>query len=103
MAVTQAVSTSELNCILNDMQLVLGPIRSSEWAAVEWAPQVAEAGLKYMALVNTPGAIAETDIATFHTRQEYFQTKVLTSLDAGKEWLRQHCPQKLTKPDLLIR
>ncbi|MFD2245034.1 STAS/SEC14 domain-containing protein [Pontibacter ruber] len=97
LALTDAVVASGLNCVLNDMQLVFGPIRSTEWAATEWAPVVAKAGLKYMAIVNAPDAIAATDVDNFHNRQTYFDSAVFTHMGEGKKWLKQHCQKSITR------
>lgn len=88
-ALIEVLKSCDFNCVLNNMLAVLGPISATEWAAKEWAPQVANAGLKYMALVNVPDAMATSDVSNFHEQQAHFHTEVFTKLDEAKAWLLQ--------------
>ncbi|WP_299700220.1 STAS/SEC14 domain-containing protein [uncultured Pontibacter sp.] len=90
-AILETIEASGFTCVLNDMLLVLGPIRTTDWATDVWAPAVAKAGLKHMALVNAPDAIASTDVSNFHNEQTHFQTDVFGNLMDAGDWLRQQC------------
>lgn len=91
LALTETIKESGFSCVLNDMRLVVGPISASEWAAAVWAPEVAKAGLRYMALLNTADAIAATGVLQFHTSQTYFKTEVFDDVHVAKVWLQQRC------------
>lgn len=90
-AVLETVKASGFTCVFNDMLQVLGPIRTSDWATNVWAPEIAKAGLKHMALVNAPDAIASTDVSNFHNDQDYFHTEVFGNLADADEWLKIQC------------
>ena len=88
-AISDAISETGFNSTLNDMRLVLGPIRSSEWATNEWSPEVAKKGLKFMALVNAPDGMSAPDVVNFHNTQTYFETNIFTSITEAQKWLQQ--------------
>lgn len=91
LAIMDTLKEYGFSCVLNNMLAVLGPIRATEWAATEWAPAIAEAGLKYMALVNAPDAIAHADVSYFHQRQAHFKTEVFNDLHTASDWLHVQC------------
>lgn len=91
LALTETMIETGFSCVLNDMRLVVGPISASEWAAVVWPPEVAKAGLRYMALLSTADAMAVTGISKFHIKQTYFLTEVFDDVHAAKVWLQQRC------------
>lgn len=91
LAILETIKTSGYSCVLNDMLLVLGPIRNTQWASNVWAPEIAKAGLKHMALVNTPDAIASTDISDFHNEQSHLHTEIFGNLIDAGDWLKQQC------------
>jgi hypothetical protein len=90
-AILETIKETGFTCVLIDMLQVLGPIRTSGWTVDVWTPAMAKAGVKHMALVNSPDAISATDVSDFHNQQKYFQTEVFTNKADAAEWLRQQC------------
>jgi hypothetical protein len=101
-AVLETIKATGSSCVLNDMLLVLGPIRNTEWASNVWAPEVAKAGLKHMALVNAPDAIASTDVSEFHNEQTHFVTEVFGNVVDAAGWLKQQCQKNRVLPQQVI-
>lgn len=88
---TDTIRQTGLECVLGDLSLVVGPISYSQWTAIEWAPQASKAGLKHMALVVAPEAIAGVGLENFKNSQTHVETKVFFELEEAKRWLRQFC------------
>jgi len=77
----------------------LGAVRASdqEWLHNEWNPRTYAAGVRYIAIVEAEtvfGKISAQQYVTNVTRSEHytFHTRVVPSLPAAKEWLRQVLP-----------
>lgn len=95
LAVLEALQASGYSCVLNDMRLVLGPISASEWAAIEWAPQAAKAGLKHMAMIISPDAIASASVSNFNDHQAHFLANMFDDIQDGKVWLQENCSKSV--------
>lgn len=95
-AILDTIKVTGYNCVLTDMLLVLGPIRTTGWTEDVWTPAMAKAGLEHMALVNAPGAIAATDIFNYHNQQKHFHTEIFSKTADAGQWLRQQCRNNRT-------
>ena len=91
-ALTEVVEASGFSCLLSDVRQVLGPIRSAEWAAQEWAFEAGKAGIRYMALVYDPDSMAVSDVSTFHCKQIHFCCEIFVSIEEGERWLAEAGP-----------
>lgn len=89
-AYTDALAQAGYQCVLNDTRSVRGPWdHSMDWVVNEWAPNAAQAGLKYFAMITTPESLADESAANFYAQLTAFQARVFDNLDEGRRWLRQ--------------
>jgi len=93
-AYTAALAASGFGCVLNDTRSVRGPWdHSMDWVINEWAPNAAEAGLKYFALVSTPETLADGSAANFYAQLTAFNAEVFSTLEEAQQWLL-NCQQR---------
>jgi hypothetical protein len=91
-AYTAALAKAGFSCVLNDTRLVRGPWdHSMDWVINEWAPNAAQAGLRYFAMITSPQTLAESSAATFYAQLTAFQAQVFDSLSAAQQWLHSVC------------
>lgn len=90
-AYTAALAESGYRCVLNDTRAVLGPWEHSmDWVINTWAPNAAQAGLQYFAMITTPESMADASAATFYQQLRAFKAEVFSDPEAAKNWLRQY-------------
>lgn len=89
-AYTAALSKAGFACVLNDTRSVRGPWdHSMDWVINTWAPNAAQAGLRYFAMVTTPATLAEGSAANFYAQLTAFQSAVFDNLADARHWLQQ--------------
>ena len=89
-AYTTTLAELGYRCVLNDTRAVLGPWEHSmDWVINTWAPDAAQAGLRYFAMITTPESMADASAATFYQQLTAFKAEVFSDLEEAKTWLRQ--------------
>jgi hypothetical protein len=87
-AYTAALAASGFACVLNDTRSVRGPWdHTMDWVINEWAPNAAQAGLQYFALVSTPETLADGSAANFYAQLTAFHAEVFSTTEEAQQWL----------------
>jgi hypothetical protein len=88
-AYTAALARAGFSRVLNDTREVRGPWdHSMDWVINEWAPNAANAGLRFFAMVTSPETLAEESASTFYQQLTAFQAQVFDNREAAREWLQ---------------
>lgn len=84
-AYTVALANAGFSRVLNDTRAVRGPWdHSMDWVLNVWAPQAAQAGLKYFAMVTSPETLADSSAANFYAQLTAFHAEVFDTVEAAQ-------------------
>ena len=78
--------------LLNDNRQLVGSwTAANDWIAQEWEPHAITAGLKWFALVVSPGTFAQLSAEAMSQRLSLgIETRVFEDIDQAKKWLHSH-------------
>ncbi|MBT29604.1 MAG: hypothetical protein CMO01_08065 [Thalassobius sp.] len=82
-------NAENIHKILVNNQHVSGPWnKANDWYATDWNPRAIDAGLQYMAVIQSENIFAELSLKGFQKITSGFQTQIFPDEKQARNWLQ---------------